>query len=104
MIILLNEYKLNNEIYWIIKKNFFVCKSHTIYIPIISVCDGRKDCPEADDEFECFSTNNLFFKCNNTDNKFIFAHFVCDQVIDCKNGGLDEKFCRKFNFCFLNKD
>lgn len=84
----------NKNISSSIEKNFYSCINVSIYIPYQSVCDGVKDCPNADDEYECGNPEIFdFFKCDNiSDNKFVLMYRVCDFINDC-NYGEDEKHC-----------
>lgn len=70
----------------------YVCKNNSIYIPLGAICDGIKDCPNADDEFECQFSHQSLFKCQNGTDEFINSYHVCDFVDDCLNAE-DEKLC-----------
>ncbi|CAK8690511.1 unnamed protein product [Clavelina lepadiformis] len=60
-------------------------------------CDGKSDCPNGEDEFECSVSNvephnvEEFFSCNGSD-KYIPSITVCDGRIDCRDGS-DEIDC-----------
>ncbi len=76
----------------------FDCPSHFkcpgyYCIPWVMVCDGKYDCPYADDEsLECAdrSCSNMF-KCKESSSCLHFLS-VCDSAIDCPLGD-DEKLC-----------
>ena len=55
---------------------FFQCSSLLLCVSFLFVCDGKRDCPEGDDEFWC---NNLNFKNNNSLDSYDNMSFHCIQ-------------------------
>ena len=63
-------------------------------IPVRRLCDGRKDCPEGEDEDECEQIPLLcpgFYRCQG--GMCIHPHEICDGYVDCELHGDDEKSC-----------
>eukprot|EP00244_Chara_vulgaris_P011473 TRINITY_DN568_c0_g1_i2.p1 TRINITY_DN568_c0_g1~~TRINITY_DN568_c0_g1_i2.p1 ORF type:complete len:552 (+),score=68.89 TRINITY_DN568_c0_g1_i2:219-1874(+) len=75
--------------------NLFQCRTGRC-IQRQRMCDGKKDCPDGDDEGEfCARLNcpNYGIKCNDTQNRTCIQESqVCDGVLDCP-GGTDEADC-----------
>ncbi|XP_045620966.1 vitellogenin receptor isoform X2 [Procambarus clarkii] len=55
-----------------------------ICIPSTAVCDGKRDCPQEDDE-DCTWCSQYEFHCHRTD-RCIPLRWVCDGEEDCQDG------------------
>ncbi|XP_051907156.1 low-density lipoprotein receptor-related protein 2 isoform X4 [Hippocampus zosterae] len=72
---------------------FMQCKGTAICLPQSKLCDGKKDCPEGDDESFCVKTcpSEDDFKCNDQ-RGCVSKELVCDGSSHCHDGS-DEVEC-----------
>jgi hypothetical protein len=62
-------------------------------IPLSSICDGVKDCPDRDDETDCGAESDHYL-CRGFERRQIPVGWVCDGTPDCPFGE-DETACNQ---------
>lgn len=82
---------------WTCNFDEFKCPNANRCIPLSWKCDGKAQCPEGTDEYNCHhrSCADSEFHCTEQDT-CIYASWRCDGVSDCM-GNEDEKLCGKFS-------
>ena len=76
----------------------FICPKHykclqSYCIPLHSVCDGIKDCPQGQEEDNCSGfVCRGYIRCKAMDN-CLHPDKLCNGIVDCPVHGDDEKFC-----------
>ncbi|XP_038052703.1 uncharacterized protein LOC119725370 [Patiria miniata] len=62
----------------------YSCLSGTLCINQSKVCDGKPDCPEFEDEFDCGLCGSGQFKCGNSP-LCLTSFDLCDRIYSCKD-------------------
>ena len=85
----------------------FKCPN-TYCVPLFTVCDGVRDCPDGEDEMECGDVLSCpgVLRCVK-ENLCVYCDQVCDGIIHCHISQDDEglcqgEFCPESCFCFLH--
>ncbi|XP_044029701.1 low-density lipoprotein receptor-related protein 2-like isoform X2 [Siniperca chuatsi] len=75
------------------KEPFVLCRHTSICLSQAQLCDGKKDCPNGDDEDFCVTTcpSKEDFKCKDS-RSCISRNLVCDGRSNCRDGS-DEVDC-----------
>ncbi|XP_067340948.1 uncharacterized protein [Channa argus] len=75
------------------KEPSVVCRHSSVCLPPVQLCDGKKDCPDGDDEELCVTTcqSKEDFQCKDLRN-CISRNLVCDGRAHCPDGS-DELDC-----------